>query len=163
MKNGKRCHLLLQRPMTFIRIVVAAGSLFLWSGAASAQEHPCEADNVTVTGGEKAYRKECCAQRPYSALVSVAGKQGIAIKARRTAQEPKPGYFLCTVDFAWENQWESWRRNPANFAECVERVKLVVEEQKRSAPGIFYSTPDIACGDNRDKYLCALGNSWACK
>jgi hypothetical protein len=52
---------------------------------------------------------------------------------------------------------------PANFTECVGRVKAVVEEQKRSAPGIFYTTPDIKCGDNFDKYLCALGNSWACK
>jgi hypothetical protein len=22
---------------------------------------------------------------------------------------------------------------------------------------------DLECGQNRDKYLCALGNSWACK
>jgi hypothetical protein len=149
-------------PELCMRAVIGTWLLFA-SVAASAQEHACEADSFVVSGGEKAYRKECCAQRPYSALVSVAKQQGIAIKARRTAQEPKPGYFLCVVDFAWEPQWESWRRSPGNFAECVGRVKAVVDEKKRSAPDIFYSPHDLKCGDNLDKYLCALGNTWACK
>jgi hypothetical protein len=105
----------------FVR-VFAGACLLLAAVAASAQDHPCESDNVVVIGGEKAYRKECCAQRPYAA-----------------------------------------RQSPANFTECVDRVKAVFSEQKRSAPGIFYSPHDLKCGDNLDKYLCALGNSWACK
>src|SRR5262249_25002997 len=87
-----------------------------------AQEHACEADSVATRGPERAYRKECCAVRPYSALVAVVRDQGIVIRAKRTAQEPQPGYFLCVVDFAWEPQWDAWRKDPANFAECVGRV-----------------------------------------
>src|ERR1700730_15297437 len=89
----------------FVRAFVGVSLLFA-SVAASAQDHACESDSVVVIGGEKAYRKECCGQRPYTALVATAREQGIAIKARRTAQEPKPGYFLCVVEFAWEPRWE---------------------------------------------------------
>jgi hypothetical protein len=141
----------------------AAVFLLLASAAARAQDHPCEADNVSTVGGEKAYHRECCAQRPYTALAAVAREQGVAIRARRTAQEPKPGYFYCVVDFAWEPNLESWRKSPSNFDECVGRVKSIVAEQKRSAPGIFYSVHDLKCGDNLDKYLCAVGSTWACK
>jgi len=65
-------------------------SLLLAAAAANAQDPPCENDTVRTRGGHKAYRKECCQQRPY--------------------------------------------------------------------------TPhDLACGHDRDKYLCAMGDSWACK
>jgi hypothetical protein len=65
-------------------------SLLLVAVAASAQDHPCENDTVRTRGGHKAYRKECCPQRPY--------------------------------------------------------------------------TPhDLAGEHDRDQYLCAMGNSWACK
>src|SRR5258706_6475985 len=147
-----------KKPPVFI-----AALFFLAAAQAWAQEHACESDSVSTPGGERAYRKECCAQRPYTALSAVGRENGIMIRGRRTAQEPKPGYFLCVVDLGWEPRLESWRQDPANFTECVGRVKAFVAEQKRSAPGIFYTTPDLKCGNNNDKYLCALGNTWACK
>ncbi len=123
-----------------------AVTLPLVAAAASAQDHPCENDAVRTRGGHRAYRKECCQQR-----------------ARRTAQEPEPGYFLCIVDFAWPVSREAWRTSDANFDACVASVQKVEAERKRSAPDLFYAPHDLACGHDRDGYLCAMGNSWACK
>jgi hypothetical protein len=64
---------------------------------------------VCTRGPEKAYRKACCEQRPYRALSDVARAEGIEIRARRTAQEPVPGYYLCVVDLAWEASRDAWR------------------------------------------------------
>ncbi len=95
-------------------------SLLIVAAAPSAQDHPCESDTVRTRGGHKAYRKECCQQRPY-------------------------------------------RTNDANFEACVASVQEVEAERKRSAPDLFYTPHDLACGQDRDKYLCAMGSSWACK
>ena len=146
-----------------ILIAIIGSPFFALPSQVLAQEHACESDNVATRGGEHAYRRDCCAVRPYSSLAAVAREQGIGIRSRGTAQEPQPGYFLCTVEFAWEPQWDDWRRDPANFSECVGRVRAVIAEQKSSAPGIFYTPHDLRCGDNLDRYLCALGNRWACK
>ena len=138
-------------------------SLLLVAVAASAQDHPCENDTVRTRGGHKAYRKECCQQRPYRALEHVARGEGIEIRARRTAQEPEPGYFLCVVDFAWQGSREAWRTDDANFEACVASVQKVEAERERSAPDLFYTPHDLACAHDRDKYLCAMGNAWTCK
>jgi len=130
---------------------------------AAAQDHPCESDSVRARGGENLYRRACCQQRPYRSLEQVARAEGIEIRTRTTAQEPVPGYFYCVVDFAWQDSREAWRQNDANFEACVESVKKVEAERKRSAPGLLYTPQDLKCGQNRDRYLCALGNSWACK
>jgi len=42
-------------------------------------------------------------------------------------------------------------------------VKKVQAERNRSAPDLFYTPHDLTCGPNLDKYLCALGNTWACR
>ena len=137
--------------------------LLLVAAPASAQDHPCENDAVRTRGGHKAYRKECCQQRPYRALEQVARGEGIEIRRRSTAQEPEPGYFLCVVDFAWQPSREDWRTNDGNFPACVASVQKVQAERNRSAPDLFYSPHDLKCGQDLDKYLCALGNEWACK
>jgi len=67
------------------------------------------------------------------------------------------------VDFAWEASREAWRQDGANFDACVASVKKVEAERKRSAPDLFYTPHDLACGRDRDKYLCAMGNTWAWK
>ena len=60
-------------------------------------------------------------------------------------------------------QQHPYRTNDANFEACVASVQKVEAERKRSAPDLFYTPHDLACGHDRDKYLCAMGNSWACK
>jgi len=130
---------------------------------AIAQDHPCETDTVRTRGGHQAYRKECCLVRPYRALEQVARAEGIEIRKRLTAQEPQPGYFLCVADFAWQDAREAWRTDDANFQACVASVQKMEAERKRSAPDLFYTPHDLKCGHDLDKYLCALGNAWACK
>lgn len=142
---------------------LATAALLLAAIPAGAQDHPCEADAVQTRGPEKAYRKECCEQRPYRALSEVARGEGIEIRARRTAQQPVPGYYLCVVDFGWEASRDAWRRDPASFEACVASVKKIQTERNRSAPDLFYTPHDLTCGPDRDKYLCAIGNAWACK
>jgi len=58
---------------------------------------------------------------------------------------------------------ERHRTNDANFEACVASVQKVEAERKRSAPDLFYTPHDLARGHDRDKYLCAMGNSSACK
>jgi len=93
----------------------------------------------------------------------VARGEGVEIRARRTAQQPVPGYYLCVVDFGWQASREAWRQDGANFDACVASLKKVEAERRRSAPDLFYTPHDLACGRDRDKYLCAMGNTWACK
>ena len=57
----------------------------------------------------------------------------------------------------------SLRTNDANFEACVASMQKVEAERKRSAPDLFYTPHDLACGHDCDEYLCAMGNSWACK
>jgi hypothetical protein len=57
----------------------------------------------------------------------------------------------------------AWRQNDANFEVCVASVKKVEAERKRSVPDLLYTPHDLKCGKNLDRYLCAMGNSWACK
>jgi hypothetical protein len=67
------------------------------------------------------------------------------------------------MDFAWQESREAWRQNDANFEACVASVKKVEAERKRSVPDLLYTPHDLKCGKNLDRYLCAMGNSWACK
>jgi hypothetical protein len=145
---------------------LAGMSVVLGSFAAAswAQEHPCEAEFIVPPGGgEKAFHRECCGQRPYQELTSVAAAQGIRIARRGVAQQATPGYFWCRVDLEWEQHLDAWRRDNANFQSCVAKVKEVIGARNRSAKDTFYNSTDIQCGTDRDKFLCAIGNAYACK
>src|SRR5262245_57751669 len=144
-------------------VVLLISTLLRQAAPVRAQDHPCETDTVRTRGGQMAYRKECCMVRPYRALEQVARAEGIEIRRRLTAQEPQPGYFLCVADFAWQDSREAWRTDDANFLACVASVQKMEAERKRSAPDLFYTPHDLKCGHDLDKYLCALGNAWACK
>jgi len=66
------------------RLAIAA--LLFAAIQAAARDHTCEADAVQTRGPEKAYRKECCEQRPYRALAEIGRGEGIEIRAPATTR-----------------------------------------------------------------------------